>query len=526
MIYMEKVFPFRLFLTSDLHGHLMPTDYAHGRSSSDSLANVASIIKANRTENSVLIDLGDTIQGSPMMEYHQQNRHRCPNPAALCFNYLKYDYFIPGNHDFNYGRNYLESFINQLSAATLCANILTDTGEYAFGLPYEIISYPEGPKVAIIGVTTQYIPHWEKKHNIHNLVFKNAFEVARDLVAQIRQDNQADLVILAYHGGFERDLETFEPYVEDTGENLGSKMLASIKGIDILLTGHQHRTILQSVGDTLVIQPKFFGKALAMIDVVLVKKTKWIIESKQGVLIDTADYVADKDTCALLKEIEAKTERYLDKVVGYVPNDDMRIEDGFEARFHKHKIVSLINRVQMEKTGAMISCCSLGNDVTGFGREITIRNILSTYVFPNDLVMLEIDGANLKLALEKNAEYFAIENGKIVANPKYSFPKMEHYNYDMFDGIDYTIDVSRPIGSRIISLRRAGKDIAPEDSFTLAMNNYRATGGGEFTMYRNLKIIREFPTDIASLLIEYIKKRKTIVCEETDNIKVIMDKRK
>lgn len=510
-----------MFVTSDVHGHLLPIDYADDTASTDSLANISSIIKSLRTENTILLDLGDSIQGSPLMDFHQQHRGKYENPVASCLNMMDYDYFIPGNHDFNFGRKYLDDFISTIKAKTLCSNVLTTDRQLAFGKPYDILVLEKGLKIAIIGVTTQYIPNWEKKETVRNLLFENACQVAKAMVEEVKSQHNVQLVIVAYHGGFEKDLDTFEPYIEDTGENLGSRMLEEIPGIDILITGHQHRTICQKVGDTIIIQPMFFGRAVAMIDVEFTKTEIWEKTLMNASLIESKDYLPDDEICSLLKDIESDTEDYLDKVLGFVVKDDMTIEDKFMARFKKHKIVTLINQVQMEKTKAMLSCCSLGNHVTGFSKEITIRNILSTYVFPNTIVVLKIDGSNLKKALEKNAEYFVIENGKIISNPKYSFPKTEHYNYDMFDGIDYIIDVAKPFGSRIVSLQYKGKDILPDDMFTLAMNNYRATGGGEFTMYRNLKIVKEVQSDIASMLIEYIKKHKYISVKDADNIKVV-----
>jgi len=518
---LARIATFRLFVTSDIHGHLLPVDYANDTPSNDSLANISSIIKTLRTENSVLLDLGDSIQGSPLMDYHQQHRMKFENPVATCLNLMGYDYFIPGNHDFNFGRKYLEDFIHSIKAKTLCANILSSNHHYAFGNPYDILELEPGLKIAIIGVTTQYIPNWENKETVKDLIFENACQVAKDLVQEVKNNHQVQLIIVAYHGGFEKDLITFSPYIEDTGENLGSRMLESIPDMDILITGHQHRTICQKVRDTIVIQPMFNGRAVAMIDVEFAKTDTWRRNSINASLVESKDYLPDDEICSMLEQIENSTEKYLDKVLGYVVNNDMTIEDKFMARLKKHKIVTLINQVQTEKTKAMISCCSLGNHVTGFSKEISIRNIFSTYVFPNTLVVLEIDGNNLNKALEKNAEYFVIEQGEIVSNPKYSFPKKEHYNYDMFDGIDYAIDVAKPFGSRIISLKYNGTDIHPTDMFTLAMNNYRATGGGEFSMYRNLKIVKEVQSDIATMLIEYVKKHKYISVKDTDNIKVI-----
>ncbi|MBN2504203.1 MAG: bifunctional metallophosphatase/5'-nucleotidase [Bacilli bacterium] len=512
---------FQILITSDLHGHLLPINYSDNTPSSDSLANVYGLIKTFRKPEGVLLDLGDTIQGSPLMDYHRLNRTDCPNPVAVCFNKIGYDFFVIGNHDFNYGREYLDEFLGTIEAKTLCGNIFDEEYKSVFGKPYEIMELRPGLKIAIIGLTTQYIPNWERKSTTKGLVFLNAFETAEKLVKEVKNDFGVKFVIVAYHGGFEKDLDSFEPYVEDTGENLGSRILEKIEGIDVLITGHQHRKICRKVGDTTVIQPMSYGKALAVVDVDFQFVTQWETISVKSELVETIGTSPDPSLSEWLLKIEEKTQEYLDASIGFVPDDDMKIDDMFLARLNKHKVVTFINQVQMNKSGAMISCCSLGNNVTGFERNISIRNVLSTYVFPNILVVVEIDGLRLKQALEKNAEYFVWSEGKIVANPRFSHPKMEHYNYDMFDGIDYTIDVAKPFGSRIVELEYQGKAVKDSDVFTLAMNNYRATGGGEFYMYRDLKIIKEISVDITEMLIDEIRNSHEIKVVDPMNIRII-----
>ncbi|MDD4355366.1 MAG: bifunctional UDP-sugar hydrolase/5'-nucleotidase [Candidatus Izemoplasmatales bacterium] len=519
---MSERFHFRLLAMSDLHGHLIPESLTDFTQKPSGLCAISSIIAKHRTENTRVLDLGDSIQGSPMMDYHQAHRHSSPNPVAVLFNHLKVDYFVPGNHDFNYGRSYLDQFIDNLNTTkVLCANILDKKNRPAFGLPYDLFTLGEGIKIAIIGVTTQYIPNWERKSHITNLRFENACQVAKRLVEHLKKIENPHLIILAYHGGFEKDLDTFEAYVADTGENLGSRMLEEIPEIDILITGHQHRSIVSTVRNTLVIQPGYNGKAMAVIDVDFIKENGRYAIRKKAILEKTDNYPVDERCVTLLSNIRKETEKYLDIRIGKT-TQDLLIKDAFLARRDKHPIVTFINQVQKEKTKADISCCSLGNQVSGFPDIIRIRDVLSTYVFPNTLVVLRIDGQTLKRALEKNAEYFALdEEGRIIANPRYSYPKTEHYNYDMFDGIDYCIDVAQPYGRRIVTLTYQNKPVSTHQSFTLVMNNYRSTGGGEFQMYRNLEIVKEINIDIASLLIDYIKKHKTITIQAHHNIRVI-----
>ncbi|HPF42547.1 MAG TPA: bifunctional UDP-sugar hydrolase/5'-nucleotidase [Bacillota bacterium] len=518
---MNDEMEFCLLFTSDVHGHLYPIDYVTEKKASNSLANIASVIRKHRIANTVVLDLGDILQGSPMMDYHWHKARNKANPAAFCLKGIGYDYFVPGNHDFNYGRAYLSRFISQITAKPLCANILTKKGNPAIGSPYDIVELTEGLKIAIIAVTTQYIPNWEKKANVRGLVFTDACLQAKKLVERIRKEEDPTMVIVAYHGGFEKDLDTFLPYVDDTGENEGSRMLETIEGIDVLLTGHQHRKICQKVKNTWVIQPMSNALAVGKVITKFAKNgDKWGITGIDAEIMESTGYPENVEICKRLEKEQIATEEYLDKVIGIAPKNDMEIKDQFDARLHKHKVVTFINRVQLDKSKAMITCSSLGNSVTGFKKMITVRDVYTTYLYPNNLVVVEITGEKLRLALEKCAEYFVVENGRISSNPKYSHPKVEHYNYDMFDGIDYTIDISKPEGSRIVRLERNGVPVRENDILTLAMNNYRYAGGGEFAMYKGLKTLRSYGDDITDLITKSIEKKHLIVVDDPKNIVV------
>ena len=168
----------------------------------------------------------------------------------------------------------------------------------------------------------------------------------------------------------------------------------------------------------------------------------------------------------------------------------------------------------------MLCSNSLFDGATGFGENITMRNIVSTYVFPNTLVVKKITGKILKEYLEKNAEYFDIENNKIVVSKDFLYPKLMKYNYDMVDGIFYTIKASNKKGERITSLIFNGKEVKEDDEFTLCVNNYRASGGGNFYMIKNAPTIKEISTSMVDVLANYIIKNKEIDFNSVDNIKV------
>jgi 2',3'-cyclic-nucleotide 2'-phosphodiesterase/3'-nucleotidase len=143
--------------------------------------------------------------------------------------------------------------------------------------------------------------------------------------------------------------------------------------------------------------------------------------------------------------------------------------------------------------------------VPGLRPEVTMRDIASTFIYPNSLCVLEIDGAVLRAALEKTAEYFALgEDGSIVINPSHFRPKIEHYNYDIFAGIEYCINVSRPKGARVREVRFRGEPVRDDQVFTIALNNYRAGGGGQYDMFRDAKMVKEITSTTADIVVEYL----------------------
>ncbi|MBQ4417029.1 MAG: 5'-nucleotidase C-terminal domain-containing protein, partial [Butyrivibrio sp.] len=160
---------------------------------------------------------------------------------------------------------------------------------------------------------------------------------------------------------------------------------------------------------------------------------------------------------------------------------------------------------------------------TGFGKEITMRDLVSTYVFTNTLVVKQITGSVLRAYLEKTSLYWTLSaEGGIIVSEDFIGPSEAHFNYDMVDGVEYTIRVSNPPGERITELTRNGKPVRDDDVFTLVINNYRAAGGGEYDMLSSAKTVSENLTDMVELLANDILKNGEIDFEPADNIRVVV----
>ncbi len=517
-----NTYKLRILQTSDVHGYVYPRSYSTNEFENTGLGQISTLISNLRTESTILIDSGDTIQGSPLTYYQAKENKGTVNPMALVSNYLKYDFVTLGNHEFNYGIEYLESYLNNIDAEILNSNLVnTNTNEPIYGNPYKIINIENGPKIAIIGVTTHYIPNWEQQSHIANITFKDAFETLKKEVNSVKNIENPDFIIVNYHGGFERDFDTFELSTEDTGENQGSKMLKEIGDIDLLLTGHQHRTLSGELFGTHYIQPSLNGKGLGFADIEFTFiNGKWNYEITKLKILSTTGIEVDHKLLDLISDYENETQKFLDTPIGRTEND-LVIHNQLDARLNKHPLVTFINQVQIEFSGADISSSSLGNGVSGFRKDICIRDVIGTYVFPNTLVVKEVPGKILKIALEKTAEFFELEEGLPIFSPKFNTPKLQLYAYDMYDNIDYTIDLRKPIGNRVSKIMFKGEPLDNNKNYSVVMNNYRAAGGGDYLFFKECHTIKDINLDVIELLINYIYEKKDIVVDNQKNISII-----
>ena len=171
---------------------------------------------------------------------------------------------------------------------------------------------------------------------------------------------------------------------------------------------------------------------------------------------------------------------------------------------HGSNLADLINKIQLDYTGADISITSFANVISGLKKNLTTRDVLNTYRFPNTTVVLEIDGKSLREALEQNFSYIEYD-GSYKISKKFLEPKEEHYNFDYFYGIDFEKDLTKKVGERIGKIFFKGKEVKDSDKFSLVMNNYRATGAGGFDMYKDLKVIKNYDKETSEILLDYFR---------------------
>lgn len=492
----------KIYYTTDIHGQLFPINYVTNMPEPIGVLSCGE--EFEKDGNTIIIDAGDTIQGSPFTKYMWEHTDEGCIISEV-FNKVGYDFVTIGNHDFNHGYDALKRYVNNLDATCVVANIKDITGE--IDCPdCAVIHLKNGTKVGIVGVVTDYVPIWENPKHLKKFKIKDTFLSAKKALEYIK--DKCDFKICIYHGGFECDVKTGK-ILSNTTENVGYKICKELD-FDILLTGHQHMPIEGiNLFGTFAMQLKHNATEYGYIEVhgdsikSEIRKPKSIdveVEPKWQTLQDKVSTWLDQPLGTFNKKIEAK-----DKLT-------LALEGSILANF--------CNQVQLDFSKADFSCTSLGNNSIGFDKEVTIRDIVSAYQFPNNLKMIEVNKDILKQALERIAEYYEIVDGQIQISDRFLIPKVEHYNFDFFLGFEYVFDVSRPIGERVIEINKDGK--ALEDrKYSLVLSDYRATGTGGYPFYAQCKLIKEYSVDTQELIIEYIKDHKHIKVDSTKYFTVL-----
>ena len=493
-----------IFYTSDTHGYFAPVDYAAGSDAPTGLSNCAANFV--RDGDSLIIDGGDVLQGSPFSYWlwHLDAPETGAVPAKL-MNLAGYQFVTLGNHDFNYGRQVLETYLDGLDSVCLCANV--------HGLPQvrrtAVVTLENGLRVGLTGITTPFITLWEKPEHIVGITFTDPVEEARKALAELREAG-ADLTVCIYHGGFEADVETGR-MLSFTRENQAWRICQELD-FDVLLTGHQHLALPGTrIRNTWTCQPPDKARSYIRMDVSVSDGGAVTAESR---LLPAGDRTKP-DMAAFLDRMEKTVSSWLDIPVGTM-DVSLTPEDHLDMALHGSLIANFFNQVQLAASGADLSCTSLANEVRGFQRAVSIRDIVSTYVYPNTLTVLRVNREVLKKALERSAEYFDTDaNGDLRISESFLLPKAEHYNFDYISGIEADIDISQPCGDRVISIRWDGAELPPDRSLTLCLNNYRAAGSGEYDFYADCEVVSSSPTEIVELIMDYISTHPKITVDKT-----------
>jgi 2',3'-cyclic-nucleotide 2'-phosphodiesterase/3'-nucleotidase len=497
--------------TTDLHGWVLPYDYYTGQRTNNGLAALVPLIdsiRAANPERTVLVESGDLLQGNPMDFVYRRLAEGEVHPLVGAMNLVGYDAAAIGNHEFNYGIEHLQRATADASFPFLSANIFrAGTDEHAFRA-YTIVERTIGGRTVRIGITSVTPPGvmiWDRDNVRGRLDFHEITSSVRPVVARMRAEG-ADIVLVAAHSGLEgSSYDTIATGVPP--ENAASAMARLVPGIDVIFMGHTHREVADTtINGVLVQQAKNWGTSLAVAELDLRwADGRWTIADASGTVLRPAEGTSAPRLEAALAQAHERTRAYVSQVIGTSTEE----WTSSVARARDTPILDLINDVQMRVTGADLSSTAAFSLTSRIpAGPITVADVAGLYVYDNTLKVVRISGAQLRAYLEKSAEYYLPCPGQ--ACETLVNPAVAGYNYDVVSGVDYTLDLTRLVGQRVVRLERNGRAVADADSFTLALNNYRASGSGGFSMLIGAPVVYDRGEGIRELLIEEIRRRGTL----------------
>ncbi|GHP14846.1 2',3'-cyclic-nucleotide 2'-phosphodiesterase [Lentilactobacillus fungorum] len=511
-----------LLATSDTHGFIEPTNYVDSNADKpfglqrDQTA-IKRYAQQHPDEKIILIDNGDFLEGSPMAYYVAKLADQADQAAFIsAYNQVGYQVGTIGNHEFDYGLNYLNFMMTNSHRQFVCANIVDQHNEPQLADPYTIIEIA-GVKVGFLGLTTTSTKKWKNVNDLNEFNLIPELDACKRYIPELRA--KADIVVVVYHGGFERD-HTGNWNDINPGENRGYDILKHIKGIDALISGHQHRKIASRLFNVPIVQPGSRGEFIGKISFNVSNHDQKITRTNSE-LISASDSEPDEEMGQSISRLSKHLQTWLDKPLSTIKGS-LTFDDPFKARIEETAFIEFIQKIQMDKMGTDISATALyNNEAHGFEDPITMRNIITNYVYPNTLVKSRITGADLRAALEVTAKYFDVKHGAVTVNEQFMFPKERFYNYDMYEGIDYTLNISNPVGSRVTELKYHGKDVVDDQILYVALNRYRASGGGHYPMFTRDKIVASSDTTISQVILEYLEQHPVVEATNNHNFRIV-----
>ncbi|WP_324655951.1 bifunctional 2',3'-cyclic-nucleotide 2'-phosphodiesterase/3'-nucleotidase [Bacillus cereus] len=564
----ESTVNLRILETSDIHVNLMNYDYYQTKTDNKvGLVQTATLVNKAREEvkNSVLFDDGDALQGTPLGDY-VANKIKDPknrvdpsytHPLYRVMNLMKYDVISLGNHEFNYGLDYLKEVTSKAKIPVINSNVYRDdhdgndeNDEHYFDRPYHILEkevvdeagQKQIVKIGVMGFVPPQIMNWDKANLEGQVKAKDIVQTAKKLVPEMKAQG-ADIIVALAHSGVDKS-----GYNEGM-ENSSFYLATEVPGVNAVLMGHSHTEVKDVFNGVPVVMPGVFGSNLGIIDMQLKKVNgKWEVQKDQSKpqLRPIADskgnplVASDQKLVNEIKDEHEKTIEYVNTHVGKTKapinsyfslvQDDPSVQIVTNAQ--KWYVEQELKKPEYEKIKD-IPVLSAGAPFKAGGRNgatyytdipagtLAIKNVADLYVYPNTLYAVKVNGAQVKEWLEMSAGQFnQIDTKKTEEQPlvNIGYPT---YNFDILDGLKYEIDVTQPAkydkdgkvvnanANRIVNMTYEGKPVADNQEFIVATNNYRGSSQ-TFPGVSKGEVVYQSQDETRQIIVKYMQKIKDI----------------
>ena len=497
----SKTVKLKVIETSDVHGHFFPWDFMEGRPIKGTLVRANSYITRQRqamgNDRLLLIDNGDILQGQPCVYWSNYVMPEDENLAAQVVNYMQYDAETVGNHDIEPGHKVYDKWIREVRCPLLGANIVHEDKKNAEAKPKNIytglqpysVHYVDGAKIVVLGMLTPAIPNWLNRSIWKGIEFEEMVSCAKKWVKYIQENEKPDLLFGLFHSGFNGGIHTPD-YDEDATEAVAKE----VPGFDIIFFGHDHMLHNEWVTNcegkkVLCIDPSCYVKYIAEADITLkYKDDKLVSKQIKGKLVNVENETIDEQ---MLQHFQPK----IDEVKAYVARKIGRFEHPVYSRegfFGNSAFTDLIHNLQLKISGADVSFnAPLAFDNVIQAGEVTQADMFKLYRFENLMFVLRMTGEEIHKYLEFSYSLWANtmtspDDHALLLNDASKYDQQRTgfmnytFNFDSAAGIDYVVDLTKPVGQKVNILQMTNGEPFDESKwYKVVMNSYRANGGGE-----------------------------------------------
>ena len=463
--------------TSDIHGRVVPWSYgADVEDKSGSYAQIATYVKDVRKNNKnvVLVDVGDAIQDNQVDVFAKDKKYYKDHPIPKVLNEMKYDVFVLGNHEFNFGMKALDEILKDIKAKKLTANFYHKKNDKRY-IDATTIIEKDGVKLGIIGLSTPMSAKFEEDTgNLKDMKFTSPTEEARTQVEKLKAKG-VDAIIVIAHMGIDN-----ENKIPDTGMR---DVINAVDGIDVVIAGHMHKDVpSETIKNTLITEPHRYGTVVSEVDLTfdINDKKEVKLVKKESKTVPVKELEADKKIAEIYKPYHEKLRELNNVVIGQTENEmvPQETKHGVSAAFSRDTgLSSFINDVEQHYSGADVVTFSFDHQKARMNKgDIKKKDIIFNYRYAGgDVTVYELTGKQLKEYMEWSANYFdTIQPGDTEYRYNAERKKSKYVTYDIFGGVNYKIDLRNPQGSKIVDLTLAdGKPVTDDMKLKVGMNSYR-----------------------------------------------------
>ena len=487
----KKTVTLRIIQTSDVHGCFFPYDFINRKPLEGTLARVSTYVSQLRKtygKNLILVDNGDILQGQPSCYYCNFVKTDIPNVAASVINYLQYDAQTMGNHDVETGHAVYDKWIKEVNCPMLGANIIDTATGQPYVKPYTIIER-EGVRVAILGMLTPAIPNWLNEHLWSGLRFDEMVASARKWMAYLKANEHPDVIIGLFHSGKEGGITT-----DTYEENTSLRVAREVPGFDLILYGHDHSQFAGKVTNTegkevLCLDPSCNALMVADATISVKKRSRGRVEKEvSGSVVSVTGYDIDQDYVNHFQADIDSINTFVNRKIGVFENS-IYTRDCY---FGNAAFTDFIHDLQLSLTNADISMnAPLSFNTSIKAGDVFVSDMFNLYRFENQLYVLKMTGEEVRKYLEMSYDLWVntmkspddhimlLNDGSTDDKQRFMFKNLA-FNFDSAAGIDYEVDVTKPDGEKVRILKMSnGEPFDEHKWYKVAMNSYRANGGGE-----------------------------------------------